>query len=307
MYPILFSIGPVTVYTFGFFASLGFLMATFVIWRIAREHEWNMEPVFDTILLSTLAGIIGARALYVFLHPYEFEGNLAKMVLILKYPGLSFLGGLILGSLVCWLWLRRHRLPIRAVADALSFGVLVAHLSGSLGCFFNACMYGSITYLPWGVVVPGLLGRRHPVALYFVLLDLLILFWLWRLSTQHIKPGVSTSWFFVLLLGSVALVELWRGDSVYWFSLPAQGLIAVALGVVATVVLYKATGHTVRGDWHILVHRAQAMARGELRLNLSPGAFAGLVVKPWRECTIVFRQWQLRSRWRRKRRREHTL
>lgn len=303
MHPILASFGPITIYTFGFFAALGFTLSTYTVWKIARAREWNEEAIFDTILTVTVAGIIAARVIYIFLHPFEFEGDISRMVLFLRYPGLSFLGGLAGASIVALFWVRRYRLPWKAVLDALAFGALIAHVFGSLGCFFNACMYGTVTYLPWGVVVPGLLGKRHPVSLYFVLFDLAILLFLWRIALGRVKPGVTTAWFFVLMGVVSALIEEWRGDSVYWFGFRAHQLIAALISIPATVVLYRVAGRSLLEDGKKARTVFGTLLSGEAYQSLSVrGVFASLS-RPWREIVVSLRQWKLTSRARRRTRR----
>ena len=45
MFPILFSIGPVTIYTFGFLLGTGFFLASFLIWRRLRELGQQEEKI----------------------------------------------------------------------------------------------------------------------------------------------------------------------------------------------------------------------------------------------------------------------
>ena len=63
MYPILFKIGPINLYTYGFFLSLGFLVAILVASREAKRTGLSVEHFFDLCFYLILAAIVGSRLL----------------------------------------------------------------------------------------------------------------------------------------------------------------------------------------------------------------------------------------------------
>jgi phosphatidylglycerol:prolipoprotein diacylglycerol transferase len=75
MYPILFKIGPINLYTYGFFLSLGFLTAIVVAGREAKRLGLSEEHFYDLCFYLILAAIVGSRLLFVLVDPGPFLQN----------------------------------------------------------------------------------------------------------------------------------------------------------------------------------------------------------------------------------------
>jgi len=68
MIPILFKIGPVTIYSWGFFLVASYLVATFILWREGKRQGYNEEKLLDLSIISLLAALVGGRAFFVLLN-----------------------------------------------------------------------------------------------------------------------------------------------------------------------------------------------------------------------------------------------
>src|SRR4030067_2470800 len=68
MLPILFKIGPITIYSFGFFLVLAYLAAAFILWREGKRQGYNEEKLLDLSVISLIAAITGARFYFVLLN-----------------------------------------------------------------------------------------------------------------------------------------------------------------------------------------------------------------------------------------------
>jgi hypothetical protein len=75
MYPILYKIGPIHLYTYGFFLALGFLTAILVAGREARRLGLPEGHFYDLCFYIILAAIIGSRLLFVIVDPAPFLQN----------------------------------------------------------------------------------------------------------------------------------------------------------------------------------------------------------------------------------------
>src|SRR3989338_4748416 len=93
MWPVLFNIGKIPVSSFGLFLALGFLLATFLVWRLARAWDLNEEKVLDLILLTFFGSLIGARLFFIALNFEYFAIDLSRIILLTNYPGMSFWEG----------------------------------------------------------------------------------------------------------------------------------------------------------------------------------------------------------------------
>ena len=113
MHPILFEIGPIKIFTYGFLLALGFLSAIFVAGREARRLGIPPGKFFDLCFYIILAALVGSRLLYVLLELRTFIAHPLK-IFALWEGGLVFQGGVILAFLVAIYYIRRHGLPWRA-------------------------------------------------------------------------------------------------------------------------------------------------------------------------------------------------
>ena len=75
MHPILFEIGPIKIFTYGFLLALGFLSAIFVAGREARRLGIPPGKFFDLCFYIILAALVGSRLVYVLLDLRTFIAN----------------------------------------------------------------------------------------------------------------------------------------------------------------------------------------------------------------------------------------
>ncbi|MGA1869266.1 MAG: prolipoprotein diacylglyceryl transferase [bacterium] len=179
MYPILFRIGPITIYTYGFALALAFLLSGLIIIREAKKAGIDHGKVMDVFFYSLLAGLIGSRILYVLFNMGDYWPHIWKIFLLWE-GGLVFYGGLLGGAPVC-LWLIHHyNLPVWPVIDIIILPGPLAHAIGRIGCFMAGCCYGKSCAWPWAVIFTNKaslapLNRAiHPTQLYSSSTNLLI-------------------------------------------------------------------------------------------------------------------------------------
>src|SRR3989304_7271997 len=106
MFPVLLKVVPVSVSSFGFFLSLGFLSAVFIAWRLAKVYDLKEGKILDLCLLTFFGGLIFARVYFAILN-WDLFGDLGKVILLNRYPGLSFWGGFFGGVLTLKLFTLR--------------------------------------------------------------------------------------------------------------------------------------------------------------------------------------------------------
>ncbi len=167
MYPRLFQIGPFTLFSFGLMVILGFLAGVALGARLCRERGMKGDALFDSAVVILIAGIAGARLLFVALHWREYSGHAFEIAATWK-GGMSFHGGVGAGILTGMLCMKRRRLPALAMSDAAAPGLALGYAIGRIGCFLNGCCYGTPTAAPWGVHFPesGPGIHSHPTQIY---------------------------------------------------------------------------------------------------------------------------------------------
>lgn len=193
MQPVLISIGPLTVYSFGVFAFLGFLLGMFVVWKKGREQRFEEEALFDAILASCLMALVGARTLYILLHMESFGGQVLAWLNLIGRPGLSLLGGMVGGAIGLWWQARKRKWDFLEFTDLVVIAVSLAFVFGWFGAFLNGSGYGVPTDLPIGVRFPGLYDQRHPIQLYALFAHLFLFAFLWWAESRYRTFGWYTA------------------------------------------------------------------------------------------------------------------
>jgi phosphatidylglycerol---prolipoprotein diacylglyceryl transferase len=246
MYPILFQSGGLTVYAYGFFVGLGFVVAVLLAVVRARKEGISFERMVDLFFYSILSAIVGARALFVMINFDYYRQNPGQIVRIWE-GGLIFYGGLFLAAGVSIGYMRRHRMPIWKSADLFSPLIALGLFFGRIGCFFAGCCYGKETDLPWAVVFtrPNSLARLnvplHPTQLYDAangLAIFLLLSWMGR------KKGFEGRifWLFLFLYSVTRfLIEMFRGDprgSLFQDLLSTSQALGILLAILSLFMLF---------------------------------------------------------------------
>ncbi len=246
MYPVLISIGPVRVFTYGFFLGLAFLAAMYTVGQEAKRRGLEAQKFYDLSFYSIVMAIIGSRILHVLLEWDYFAAHPVEILALWK-GGLAFQGGLVAGLITIIVLLYRYHLPLWATLDTMALGVPLGQFIGRLGCFMAGCCYGKETSLPWGVTFthPETLARPnvplHPTQLYESFLSLGVFLFLLRFRHRQTFPGQIMGTY-LLLAGTVRfVVEFWRDDErgpVLLLGMVSTQVIALVLAVGAALFLF---------------------------------------------------------------------
>ena len=97
MIPVLFHLGPLTVYSYGLMMALGFLAADYVIRLECVRRGLNPEYSSSIVITGAVAGLVGSR-IYAILD--DLPTYLADpQLMIFSGSGFVFYGGMIGGIL----------------------------------------------------------------------------------------------------------------------------------------------------------------------------------------------------------------
>lgn len=203
----LFSIGPFTLHFFGLMIGIGAIVGLLLVIKEAKRRGLNHNQLTDGIMFSIIAGIIGARIVYIVIYdPAYYLANPAKIFHITE-GGLSIHGG-ILGGLLFGLWfMKRHKMPIWQTLDLIAPSLILAQGISRIGCdvFGGPILNG----LPWGIEKNGQL--LHPAQAYEFLLDYLLFGYLWlrlKKSSYHGQVFLHYLIGFMVIRGIVEFVRI---------------------------------------------------------------------------------------------------
>src|SRR4026207_1249558 len=150
MYPRLFELGPVTVYTYGRPLAAAYLLGLKLAMVRAKARGLDANRVLDLGIYIIISALIGAKLL-LFVTGAEVFVETPRELLTLARSGGVFYGGLILAVTVALIYIRRIGLPLWTTCDVFAPGIALGHAVGRLGCFFAGCCYGRPTTVPWAI------------------------------------------------------------------------------------------------------------------------------------------------------------
>ena len=192
MYPKLFTVGDFVQHTYGLLVAFGFVVALWLVTKLARRDGLDADRVFNLAVYSALAGFLGAKLLFLVtdLEYYMLNPRQALSLQSLQAGGV-FYGGFLAAVIFAAWYTRRARLPFWKTSDAVVPAVALGHAVGRLGCFSAGCCWGKPSTLPWAVTFTDPYANQtfgvplgiplHPTQLYEAAAEALIfLFLLWQ-------------------------------------------------------------------------------------------------------------------------------
>jgi phosphatidylglycerol:prolipoprotein diacylglycerol transferase len=158
------TLGPFTIYAFGFLSALGILVGSSVALRAARRYAGlDPEPLSRALPWAVACGFIGGHLVHVLGYHPELLHERGPLVLLELWDGQASMGGVLGGIIGLVLGFRRARQPLMPYLDSLALGVAPGWAIARIGCFMAHDHPGSLTHFPLAVAFPG--GARHDLGL----------------------------------------------------------------------------------------------------------------------------------------------
>jgi phosphatidylglycerol:prolipoprotein diacylglycerol transferase len=251
MVPVLFSVGPITVYTFGAMMALAFLVAGYAVSVELERKELDPELAWSIVLWAAVGGIAGSRLFVIF---SDWQGFLERPIsFLVTGSGFIWYGGLVGGFLSVSILIARESVPWLRVVDAIAPALAIGQAIGRIGCQVSGDGdWGKPTTLPWGMSYPqSIIGweawtrgaglspdvRVHPAPVYETLAYSAIFAALWATRDRDWPDG-SRLWLY-LVGSSIArfAIESVRVEPVIGAGLTQAQWIAIVLFVLGSVLL----------------------------------------------------------------------
>lgn len=211
MLPIL-HIGPLAIQVPGLVLLLGLWLGLSLTERYAPRYGTESKIIYNLVIISILAGVVGARLFYVARFPDAFLSKPASII-SLNPSLLDLWGGVFTATMVALIYGRRMGLSFWPTLNALTPAMAVFSVALALAHLSSGSHYGMPTNLPWGIVLWG--AYRHPTQIYELIAAAMILFILWpgRETFNSTSPGVYFLSFLGLTAGASIFLEAFRSDS----------------------------------------------------------------------------------------------
>ncbi|SVA83576.1 uncharacterized protein METZ01_LOCUS136430 [marine metagenome] len=240
MYPILFEIGPLKIYSYGFMLVIAFYTCFYLLNHDMKRLGYDNKFAPDIVFWAAVGGILGSKLYYLL-------ENLDQVIqdpfgMIFSGSGLVFLGGLMGGTFGVTMVLRKNNLPWLVFADIVAPLLILGYGIGRIGCFLVGDDYGISSDLPWAMTFPnGLpptLSAVHPTQMYETILALGIFSFLW--SRRKNVQVTGNLFFTYLILAGVErfMIEFIRINEKYFFGeFSGAQIISVIMICIGTYFL----------------------------------------------------------------------
>lgn len=234
---------------YGVFLALGIVAAYLYTYKKFNKYNVTQAEFEGLALWVIVFGFFGARIYHVV---SEFGLYLESPMQIFRVwqGGLSIYGAIIGGlfGIIFYLYRQGQLSRFGNFLDLLTPSLIIGQMIGRLGNLFNYELYGYPTTLPWKMFVPmefrtgGYISFKffHPLFLYEIILNFIILLILWKFSNKFLKTGqLFLTYLFLYNIGRFFL-EFLRIDSVYWGNLRINAFVSLGIVIVCSgIYFYK--------------------------------------------------------------------
>ncbi len=139
--------------TYGFLLALAFIIALYVMARLASSDGLNKQKVYDLGLWVLAASLVGSKLLMVITEWDDYYRDNPGQIFTLDFfrSGGVFYGGFIGALIASVIAMRYYKLPWWRTADAFAPGIAIGQAIGRIGCFTAGCCWGKPTTAFCGV------------------------------------------------------------------------------------------------------------------------------------------------------------
>lgn len=262
MYPVIFELGPLKIYSFGLMMGISFIIANLLIAKEFKRKKLDGDHASNITLIALIAGVAGSKLLYLLEHFSDFTADPIGMTF--SPGGLTFYGGFILATISIYFYAKNKKIRFMQIADAVTPALLLAYGIARIGCHLAGDGdYGFPTALPWGTDysngtyppsaafrnfpeivaqygVNGIVPNNtlcHPTPVYELIICSTFFFFMWKKRSVWTTEGTMFYTYLVLAGVERFAVEFLRLNSRIFLGLSEAQIIAVILIVIGAIGL----------------------------------------------------------------------
>lgn len=224
MYPILFHIGPIAIYSYALMIVIGVFLSYHLYLSLILKEGVTREDAFDITFWTVPVALLGTKLADILSKPAFYLSNPISMLQF--WQGLTFVGAPFFGLFFVIGYTRKYKLPFWKLIDAGAPALALGHFFGRIGCFLAGCCWGKPTGSDWFGVrfdnsfvdhgnYAGVL--LHPTQLYeAVSLLFICLGLIWVYHHKKFDGQVVLTYFIVYPIVR-SVIEVFRGDKIRGF------------------------------------------------------------------------------------------
>jgi phosphatidylglycerol:prolipoprotein diacylglycerol transferase len=253
MHPIIFSVGPITIYSFGLMMGISFLIGNYILAKEFKRKKLHPDLASNVTLIALVAGVSGSKFLYLLENWSFFVKDPFGM--IFSPGGLTFYGGFILATVSIYVYAKKKNIRFMTIADAAGPTLILAYGIARIGCHLAGDGdYGFPSTLPWatdysnGTYPPSAAFRNfpevtslypngivpdntlcHPTPIYETIICSIFFLILWKNREKWNAEGQMFSAYLVLAGVERFSVEFFRLNPRLMFDLSEAQIISLIL------------------------------------------------------------------------------
>lgn len=223
MHQYLFFIGDFPIRAYGAMLALAIICGASVAYVLLKKdgRGWH-EHIIDFSITVAVAGLIGARLWDVFFFDWHYYGNHLLEIPFVWQGGMAIQGGVVLGTLAGYWYLRKHNIDFWAFADIFAPALILAQSVGRMANLFNGDAFGHPTGGNFGILYPESTLAYHtygnqplwPAEIWEGQIDILIFVALILFSSFKHAKGQVFVLYAILYSAARFCLEFLRGDYV---------------------------------------------------------------------------------------------
>lgn len=223
MHQYLFFIGDFPIRAYGIMLALAIISGASVAYFLLKKdgRGWH-DHIVDFSITVAIAGLIGARLWDVFFFDWHYYGNHLLEIPFVWQGGMAIQGGVVLGTLAGYWYLRKHNIDFWAFADIFAPALILAQSVGRMANLFNGDAFGHPTGGNFGILYPEstLAYRTYgnqplwPAEIWEGQIDILIFVILLLFSSFKHAKGQVFVLYAILYSAARFCLEFLRGDYV---------------------------------------------------------------------------------------------
>lgn len=239
---VLFSIGGIEIYTYGFLIAMGVVIAFAYALNQVKKSDISQDDFLNMFIIAVPVSVVAARLYYVIFSWEDYRDNLLE-ILNIRGGGIAIYGAVIGAAATVLIYCTKKNISKGKALDILSVGLLIGQTVGRWGNFVNGEAFGAQTALPWAMTIER--GTRviaesvHPTFLYESLFNLLGIIVLTLYKKKQTFNGEIFCGYMIWYGFGRMLIEGLRTDSLYLGPFRVSQLLSACLVVLGIIIIVK--------------------------------------------------------------------
>jgi len=218
VHPVLFKLGSITIYTYGFCIAMGALLGFLYMYRQGKkQYGITFDQSNNLFILLVAAGVVGGKLFMIFEDPSLYLSQPKKLF---SGSGFVFYGSLLTTIPVMLWYFKKIKVPVLGMLDVMAAVTCIVHGFGRIGCFMAGCCYGlptdgflSVVFTSPVCQAEPLNTPLYPTQLFEATFIFSLLILLFVLKKKKQFDGQLFLIYLMVYAAGRAILELFRGDT----------------------------------------------------------------------------------------------